>query len=129
MLEKKKAELPRHAPRTVLGAHTPNNPPAPPTEMLYLLLCHSKGIYATKLLQIPVADMKSDNQLFTALRSYYKSMRGQWRSLISFRTLIGIRFVRFEMYKKSQSIDIRKKDDIPPDNNKTLGYEITWELA
>jgi hypothetical protein len=26
------------------------------------------------------------------------------------------------MYKKSQSIDIRKKDDIPPDNNKEYKY-------
>jgi hypothetical protein len=90
--------------------------------MLYLLLCYSEGIYATKLLQLPIADLKSDNQLFTVLRSHYKSMRGQWRSFISFRTLTGIRFVRFEMYRKSQSVDIRKKDDIPPDTNKEYKY-------
>lgn len=110
----REAELPQHEPQTIPRAQTPNHPPAAPPEILYLLLCHTEGIYTTKLLQLPITDLKSDNQLFDVLRSQYKSMRSQWRSFISFRTLTSIRSVRFEMYKKSQSVDIRKTDDIPP---------------
>jgi hypothetical protein len=91
--------------------------------MLYLLLCHSEGIYATKLLQLPVADLKSDSQLFKILRSHYKSMRGRWWSFMSFRTLTSIRFVRFEMYKKSRSVDILKRDDIPPADHVEYKYD------
>jgi hypothetical protein len=118
----KEAKLPQHAPQTVPGIQSPYNPPDPPAEMLYLLLCHSEGIYATKLLQLPIADLKSDNQLFRILLSHYKSMRGQFRSLVSFRTLTSIRFVRFEMYKKSQSVDICKTDDIPPADHMEYKY-------
>jgi hypothetical protein len=118
------AKLPQHAPQAVPGTQSPHNPPAPPAETLYLLLCHNEGIYATKLLQLPIADLKSDNQLLKILLSHYQSMRGQFRTFLSLRTLTSIRFVRFEMYTKSQSVDIRKTDDILPADHMKYKYAL-----
>jgi hypothetical protein len=108
----KEAELPQHELRSSPNGR-PNDHPAPPTEPQFLLLCHSEGIYTTKLLQLSVCDLKSDKALFTVLRKNYRQMRNKWWSFVSFRTLKSIRFVQFEMYK-SALVDIRQKDAIPP---------------
>jgi hypothetical protein len=82
-----------------------------------LLLCYNEGVHASKLLQIRVCDLQSDKRLFTILRTTYRNIRGKWWTSISLRTLIGVRFVKFEMYR-SQRVDIRdpRRDDeiLPP---------------
>jgi hypothetical protein len=108
----KETELPQHELQTNT-IERPSNPPPQPTEPLFLLLCHNEGVYAKKLLQLSICDLKSDKKLFTALRANYKQMRARWRSFFSFRTIVSIKFVKFEMYKSSL-VDIREKDAIPP---------------
>lgn len=108
----KEAELPQHELQTDSNDH-PTNPPALPTEPLFLLLCHSEGIYATKLLQLSICDLESDKKLFVTLLSNYKAMRTKWWSFLSFRTVTSIKFVKFEMYKSSL-VDIHETNTMPP---------------
>ena len=49
-------------------------------------------------------------------------MRGTVISYISLRTLCGIKFVHFEMYR-SELVDVRKPDNIPPPENKDYWYQ------
>jgi hypothetical protein len=122
----KESELPKH--KLQMGSNElPNNPPAPPappTEPLFLLLCHSEGVYAKKLLQLSICDLKSDKKLFAVLRSNYKQMRARWWSFLSFKTLVGIKFVKFEMYKSSL-VDICEKNAIPPPER--VGHEYRYK--
>ena len=99
-------------------------PGVPKCELLYLLLCYSNGRYATRLLQLDLITLraKSDKALFTILRENYRSMRGILLSYISLRTLCSIKFVQFEMYR-SELVDVRKSDDIPPIENKDYRYQ------
>ncbi|RDW58742.1 hypothetical protein BP6252_13218 [Coleophoma cylindrospora] len=122
LFAKKPTGLPQHIQMTSQNTTTQNIRASSPLETIYLLLCSDQGIYATGLLQLPVADVNSDVQLFRTLNSYYKSIRGYWWSLISFRTLLAIKFVRFEMYKKSGLVDIRKQDEMPPENHPDYRY-------
>ena len=41
---------------------------------------------------------------------------------ISGRTLTGVKFVKFEMYRTSQSVDARLKNDVPPTTNPDYRY-------
>ena len=59
----------------------------------------------------------SDRLFFESLKIQYRNMRGHWGSLFTLRQLVSIRFVQFEMYK-SELVDIRKVDDIPPESKK-----------
>jgi hypothetical protein len=108
--------LPRHEIRVDSSPQAQNAGPQPP-EPLYLLLCYNEGVYASKLLQIEVCGLQSDKELFQALKTAYRSIRGKWRTLVLFRTLKGIRFVKFEMFR-SQAVDIRNsqidKEILPP---------------
>ncbi|KAJ8058189.1 hypothetical protein OCU04_012388 [Sclerotinia nivalis] len=115
----------REPPKSQLDPSNPNavEPTPLPVELLYLLLCYPSGRYATRLLQLDLHNLepKSDQSLFTILRSNYKSMRGQFFSLISLKTLKSIKFVHFEMYRSSL-IDVRQKDVIPPPNHIEYRY-------
>ena len=105
-------ELPQHE-LQIDSNERSNDPRNQPTKPLYLLLCHSDSIYATKLLQLSVCGLKSDKRLFKVLQKNYKDLCGKWWSFLSLRTLTGIKFVEFELYK-SQLVDIRQKPAIPP---------------
>jgi hypothetical protein len=95
--------------------HQPKDPAVSPLELPYLLLCYSQGRYATRLLQLDLVTLQAtcDKTLFRILREHYRDMRGQWHQYLSLRTLESIKFVHFEMYR-SELVDIRKKDDVPP---------------
>jgi hypothetical protein len=97
-------------------------PPSSLAEALFLLICHSVSINDKKLLQLSLCDIKSDENFFRALKKNYQSKRTKWLSFISLRTLTGIKFVKFELYRKSQSVDIRLKNDIPPPENSDYRY-------
>lgn len=111
----------QHLPPTVSVQHVAT-PPSPLAEALFLLICHNVGIYDKKLLQLPVCDIKSDEKFFRALNKHYQSKCNKWLSFISLRTITGIKFVKFEMYRKSQSVDVRLKNDIPPPENPNYCY-------
>ncbi|KAF7935796.1 uncharacterized protein EAE98_002016 [Botrytis deweyae] len=118
--------LPTHEPsKNQLDSNNPNTvKPIPlPVENVYLLLCYPSGRYATRLLQLGLHNLepKSDQSLFTILRTNYKSMRGRFLSLISLKTLRSIKFVHFEMYRSSL-IDVRQKDVIPPPDHIEYRY-------
>ena len=86
-------------------------------ELLYLLMCIPQHQYATKLLQPQISAIRSDQDFFLLLRSNYRQMRGQIRRLLSLKALRSIKFVQLEMYK-SELVDIRKQDDLPPEDKK-----------
>ena len=90
---------------------------APLSDSLYLLLCIPHRKYATKLIQPGLQQIRNDQAFFSLLRNSYRSLRGRLRSSLSLKTLKQIKFVQFEMYK-SQLVDIRKQDDIPPEDRK-----------
>ncbi|TGO34436.1 hypothetical protein BHYA_0197g00130 [Botrytis hyacinthi] len=118
--------LPTHEPsKNQLDSNNPNtvNPIPLPVENVYLLLCYPSGRYATRLLQLGLHNLepKSDQSLFTILRTNYKSMRGRFLNLISLKTLKSIKFVHFEMYRSSL-IDVRQKDVIPPPDHIEYRY-------
>lgn len=94
-------------------------------EALFLLICHNVGIYDKKLLQLSISDIESDEKLFRALNEHYRLKYNKLWSFISFRTITGIKFVKFEMYRKSQSVDVRLKnvkDAIPAPENPDYCY-------
>lgn len=91
-------------------------------EALFLLICHNVSTYDKKLLQLSICDIESDEKFFRALKEYYRSKCNKWWSFISLRTITGIKFVKFEMYRKSQSVDVRLKNDMPPPENSDYCY-------
>jgi hypothetical protein len=110
-ISREELRLPQQEMQISPGNQTPNGGELTPPEALWLLLCHSEGVYATKLLQLKVCKYDSYQKLFAALRAEYISMRGRWLSFISFRTLNRIKFVQFEMYEgrpEGQLVDVRK---------------------
>ncbi|KAE8442247.1 hypothetical protein EG329_003718 [Mollisiaceae sp. DMI_Dod_QoI] len=119
---KEDSELPRFNSLDELDA-SPSIPMNPSSELLFLLLCYNEGQYATRLLQLDLIKLQatSDKVLFKLLRTNYKSMQGNWVSWCSLRTLSWIKFVHFEMYK-SELVDVRKIDDIPPPNHVEYRY-------
>ena len=118
-------DLPLHQIHT--SGFTPNELPVAGNtsepELLFLLLCHDEGRWATRLLQLDLvtSQASSDQTLFRILRYNYQSMRGKWRSKLSLRTLSWIKFVHFEMYG-SEFVDVRKVDDVPPPNHAEYIY-------
>ena len=86
-------------------------------ELLYLLMCIPQHQYATKLLQPQISDIRSDQDFFLLIRNNYRQMRGRIRRLLSLKALRSIKFVQLEMYK-SELVDIRKQDDLPPEDKK-----------
>ena len=86
-------------------------------ELLYLLMCIPQHQYATKLLQPQISDVRSDQDFFLLLRNNYRQMRGRIRRLLSLKALRSVKFVQLEMYK-SELVDIRKQDDLPPEDKK-----------
>ena len=91
--------------------------PGAPSELLYLLMCVPQHQYATKLLQPQISAIRSDQDFFLLLRRNYRQMRGRIRRLLSLKALRSVKFVQLEMYK-SELVDIRKQDDLPPEDKK-----------
>lgn len=88
---------------------------------VYLLLCIPFHRHGTICVHMNLDKVQSDQIFFTTLRSHYHTMRGRCFSFFSLKRLISIRFVQFEMYK-SELADIRKVDDIPPEDKKDYDY-------
>jgi hypothetical protein len=55
------------------------------------------------------------------MRKSYTLVRGRWTSLLSFRTLHGIKFVKFELYS-SLLVDVKKVNSMPPATNSNYHY-------
>ena len=87
--------------------------PAETREVIFLLLCVPHRKFATKLLQPELSHVRSDQEFFKLLKRAYKHIRGRWRSWLSLKTLGGIKFVQFELYR-SELVDVQKQDDLPP---------------
>lgn len=118
----KNIHQPRPDPSQELSAHVDQAqeaPSAPPPDDLFLLVCIPHRKYAVKLVHMNVCDLLSDQNFFPKLKDIYHEMRGRWISILSMRKLNGIQFVYFEMYS-SQLVDIKKRDDIPPESKKDV---------
>lgn len=65
--------------------HTPAQHPnaQPPTEPLFLLMCIPYQKHGTRLVNMELADLQSDELFFNQLKAQYHSMRGQWASFFS----------------------------------------------
>lgn len=118
-------DLPLHQSQSAASSHIQMSDlhAAPTTDLLFLLLCHDEGRYATRLVQLDLFTLQasSDQALFRILRHNYHSMRGRWLSKLSLRTLVWIKFVYFEMHR-SDLVDVRKIDDMPPPENADYKY-------
>lgn len=97
-------------------------PPSRPEEALFLLVCQNVSVHDKKLSQLSICDVDSDEKIFRALNDHYQSRFTGWWSLASFRTLTGIKFVRFDLYRKSQSVDVRLINDILAADNPDYRY-------
>ena len=114
--QKKSPTLPLHQQQTQPYQNI-EIPPPPGPEALFLLLCIPHRKHATKLVHMDVCTLQSDQLFFPKLKGHYHEMRGRWSFFFSLKTLRSIRFVQFEMYK-SELVDIRKINDIPPETKK-----------
>jgi len=94
-------------------------------ESIYLLVCHNKGRWAVKLLQLDLVNLEanSDTNLFTLIYTQYNRMRGGFLSSLSLRTLTNIKFVNFDSHK-SGLVDVRKQDDILPPKHPEYRYDL-----
>jgi len=90
----------------------------------YLLLCYNERHWAIKLLHLDLMKLqaKSDIDLFKLLSDQYRQMRGGPLASLSLRTLVNIKFVYFDAHK-SDLVDVRKEDDIPPPEHPDYTYE------
>jgi hypothetical protein len=85
-------------------------------EQLYLLVCIERINGSVGLAQVDVCNIFTDKALFSCLRHQYRSIRGKWLSLLSFRCLQSINFVQFELWGGG-SVDIKDYADekmLPP---------------
>ncbi len=114
--QKTSPSLPLHQKQNESSQNTLIPVPRRP-EDLFLLLCIPHRKHATRLVHMDVCALQSDQIFFPKLKSHYHEMRGRWSSFFSLHTLKSIQFVQFEMYK-SQLVDIRKINDIPPETKK-----------
>ncbi|KAL8984667.1 MAG: hypothetical protein Q9205_001429 [Flavoplaca limonia] len=114
-LQEDAQRLPTHA--APQNRHATSGLSAPVSESLYVLLCIPFSRYGTKCIHMDLCSLHSDQAFFKNLRVHYIELRGKWKSKFSLRQLVGIRFVRFGMYK-SELADIQKYDDIPPESKK-----------
>ena len=90
-----------------------NPPPSATSETLFLLLCIPYRKHGTRLVNMDLADLDSDESLFRKLRREYQSIRGQWASYFSLWKMSEIQFVKFGLHKH-QLADIKEKNDLPP---------------
>jgi hypothetical protein len=119
-----KPVLPFHEMTESIPDHSNFEPRSPPPEAVYLLICYNEGRFAIKLLQIDLTALhaESDRVLFQILRSKYHKLTRTRFSWLSLKTLESIKFVYFEMYK-SELVDVRKQDDVPPPEDLEYRYE------
>ena len=103
------------------SVQNPTDPLSTSSENLFLLLCLPYQRHATKLIQMDLRNLLSDQLFFTELQLQYQSMRGRWTSLFSLRKLARIRFVRFELHRK-ELVDIHNTHEIIPPENKKSEY-------
>jgi hypothetical protein len=120
-IEREQPGLPQHELGILPGDSNSEGTSSTLPDPVWLLLCHDEGVYASKLAQIKVSDYDSDQKLFCALRDEYTTLRGKWLSKISFRKLIDIKFVGFEVHS-GDFVDIRPEEDIPPIDNTDYCY-------
>jgi hypothetical protein len=94
-----------------------------PPELLFLPICYNEGRYATRVRQPELVkrQIQCDQSLFILLREEYQATRGKWFSIFSLRTISWIKFVHFELYR-SELVDVRKVDDIPPPDDTEYRY-------
>ena len=107
--------LPWHQPHA--ANQEPHPQSSPPSEHLFLLLCIPYRKYGTRLVHMDLAELISDETLFRNLRREYQFIRGQWASYFSLWKMAEIQFVKFGLHKH-QLIDIKEKNDLPPESLK-----------
>ncbi|KAF2175152.1 hypothetical protein K469DRAFT_680377 [Zopfia rhizophila CBS 207.26] len=78
---------------------------APPTNVLYLLVCINSGNFGVELHHESIGHIKSDRALFHFLRESYAQRRSILLSAISLRTISSISLVKFAM-DMSARVDI-----------------------
>jgi hypothetical protein len=79
----------------------------------YLLLCIKESKYTTAISPLSIRDVKSDFELFEAIRGIYMSRRLKIFQSISFTTVKRIDFVKF-LLCESSLVDCIKRNQLPP---------------
>ncbi|KAK3172037.1 hypothetical protein OEA41_004121 [Lepraria neglecta] len=84
-------------------------------DALFLLLCIPHQKFATKLLQLDLTGLRSDQHFFNLVHQSYQEVRGRWKRLFSLKTVQSIKFVQFEVFE-SELVDVQKENDLPPED-------------
>ncbi len=85
---------------------------------LYLLSCTKQGRYSTGLFHVDVKKTKCDSELMLNIKNVTQAVRRSYLpSFLRLRTVTGVEFINFELHRK-QLVDIRKRDDIPPESRR-----------
>ncbi|MCJ1300976.1 hypothetical protein MMC08_003775 [Hypocenomyce scalaris] len=113
----KTSDLPVNSPTDRSGQTQPSQPSGQHTGMLFLLMCVKYGCWALRLKQENACSIQSDQQLFHILRVAHQEGRPKLKSLLSFETLVSIKFVKFEVFKNYLTT-IVKVPDLPPPSHK-----------
>lgn len=94
-----------------LGDRPPNSSDQSPIEHLLLLFPFRSR--ASKVDQPTSCDIRTDHDFFTWLYHRYESFRWSFKHLLSFRTLLEVRFVEFQL-RRNELANVLKLDALPP---------------
>lgn len=99
-------------------------------DTLFLAICIEKPNGSIVLVQINVAGITSDKDLFACLRQHHLLIRGRWIPTLKFRRLESINFVKFELWP-SDEVDIQPFYDrrsLPPPGEEEYEFEAVQAL-
>ncbi|KAL9087565.1 MAG: hypothetical protein Q9159_003581 [Coniocarpon cinnabarinum] len=118
--------LPQHhgQSNSAQAARQPFQRPGSSNNHLVLVVPHAKR--ACRVDQ-PCSDwILSDRGFFEALSNQYRAARGALRSRLSWKSLVSMRFVKFDMLRSGLA-QVQKIDDIPPPYLDEYHYEpVNW---
>ena len=118
--------LPQHNSNNAIAvsANTPSKRRGSLNNHLVLVLPHQER--ASRVHQ-PSSDwILSDQGFFEALSRQYREARGRLRSTLSWKSLVDMRFVKFDMLRSGLA-QVQKLDDIPPPYTEEYEYEpVSW---
>ena len=115
------AELPQHLNKNGQSAETVRGAEASMSSSLHVLLSFPYYSHGSRLYQPPIKNMRTDREFFKLLRVSYNTTRSRFKRLVSLKTIKSVKFVQLERFR-SDLVDIRKVDDLPPPADKEYVY-------